>query len=728
MAKTVTLFKLEFSLTSKKPGMKGVTVRQSKPGAANVLLWRCLVGCGHAILINSEDETKNVLVCQSDDKEKHFSLFCENLELCQLDIKDKGLSKTEINDSLQLLPFAGSGYVSVLQNCQNDLSWEYRPDDSVILKALRNHLKCSLPLGILTEASKAWHQFLRREEIIETRKKFQNQVSLETIAEVPELTMDGGAKQFVSEGDFLEHIADRFVDQFSQVCRSAIRKKESEAIMMEFQKLQSILLVSNASTANPDEYENFLSEFLKHLRFGSSNGVGAYSRIEALVGKGLSPTSMAQFLPLCDDALEKAKTVYIDDFNFEPLIMRLAYMRTTALLSLIFKPGLEKYCKNHRQNENVKEAERKLKDIKTLTNRLSQAWPCYHRSSKEWTAERRKIVLDISQSMQSFDPFKHCVTCKRDDFEGCFHKLKKLSQQLEEMNALQNSNKQKFGWHTVGFPQGLQSAWQLFWQGLVSPCENWTTNRVHSIAFEKVPEKIPEAVRSSVRCALIELVPHQFLSEEFKPNESDYQECTEAAPLFGPNQVYQLQRWILTEATQDEALEVLKTLSPLLNALELRINKSGIENASTCGILQNGLKFSEMVASILTLCNSIAMTSSLDSENRSTMYNRLWDSVRFFDKLETMEGRFLVPNLFKSVSRRFQFRSFASGSDCSEVLKLLARLEKWCILTGSKGDELEACALLIDLEEAKIKTTQFVNEVLPKFRFGRSHLLKEVIG
>eukprot|EP01054_Gregarina_sp_Poly1_P005103 Gregarina_sp_Poly_1__5102@NODE_26_length_19795_cov_50_913828_g24_i0_p16_GENE_NODE_26_length_19795_cov_50_913828_g24_i0NODE_26_length_19795_cov_50_913828_g24_i0_p16_ORF_typecomplete_len103_score11_34_NODE_26_length_19795_cov_50_913828_g24_i01935019658 len=82
--------------------MKSITIEQ-KGRVVDELLWKCLVGCGHALLIDSE----NLLICENSDSEESSSVFCGKLKLFLSKNKSQDESlEISVNGSFKTIPFS----------------------------------------------------------------------------------------------------------------------------------------------------------------------------------------------------------------------------------------------------------------------------------------------------------------------------------------------------------------------------------------------------------------------------------------------------------------------------------------------------------------------------------------------------------------------------------------------------------------------------------------------
>eukprot|EP01054_Gregarina_sp_Poly1_P005098 Gregarina_sp_Poly_1__5097@NODE_26_length_19795_cov_50_913828_g24_i0_p5_GENE_NODE_26_length_19795_cov_50_913828_g24_i0NODE_26_length_19795_cov_50_913828_g24_i0_p5_ORF_typecomplete_len370_score45_95AIP3/PF03915_13/0_11_NODE_26_length_19795_cov_50_913828_g24_i01818719296 len=318
------------------------------------------------------------------------------------------------------------------------------------------HEQFPLHSAVLAKISTAWRSFLQSAEIKHDREMYE--------------------KDSIQERQFLRHTADRWLGEFSLVCHrekqdgipppkmkrpllvdnsrgnfsEKIEERTLEEILNQFQKLFLVTLNQDPASSfinllqplsGVDEYRKDLATFIKQYRSDILNGVDLWNQLESLMERNLSPDSVKRILAFCGDALEKDRIMFWTQAQSEPVIMRLALMRTAAILSLVnrteFFPVQE--CQQptcgtpHDSHENdFENLKYELKTVKMLSNQLSQARPNYHLFSKKLREERRNMVLEISQLMQNFNPFEHSAACILAHFANCRQKLEKLSNQFGE--------------------------------------------------------------------------------------------------------------------------------------------------------------------------------------------------------------------------------------------------------------------------------------------------------
>eukprot|EP01054_Gregarina_sp_Poly1_P004727 Gregarina_sp_Poly_1__4726@NODE_2523_length_2030_cov_9_923586_g1359_i1_p1_GENE_NODE_2523_length_2030_cov_9_923586_g1359_i1NODE_2523_length_2030_cov_9_923586_g1359_i1_p1_ORF_typecomplete_len361_score49_54_NODE_2523_length_2030_cov_9_923586_g1359_i15621644 len=341
----------------------------------------------------------------------------------------------------------------------------------------------------------------------------------------------------------------------------------------------------------------------------------------------------------------------------------------------------------------------------------------------------------------SFNPFKHCVACRLDDFSSASHTLRELRRQLEEVSAVKESSLkgsdkpknnivQKESLKAVGKSVQKKSPSAASWLRQTLLCslkgpieldeeeagltqeENLLRNieAVQTELSEKLSQDRFITLKHAVRCALMKLV-----SGSPEEAESASQTPTETSPLLESKQFYQLQRFLLTEATKEEVYRTLVKLRPFLSAMGLEISQTGMWNIKGLTVLENGLTFPEMVAWILNLCNSMAMTSDHESAHRYTIYTRLSELVTLVKRMESKNGFNADPSMFASFCRRFQLRALANGGDWSELLKLVRHIvDKMEETNEELGCELEediqATTIISDFNKALLKATEVLEQ------------------
>eukprot|EP01054_Gregarina_sp_Poly1_P002918 Gregarina_sp_Poly_1__2917@NODE_1815_length_3281_cov_19_820784_g1178_i0_p1_GENE_NODE_1815_length_3281_cov_19_820784_g1178_i0NODE_1815_length_3281_cov_19_820784_g1178_i0_p1_ORF_typecomplete_len449_score47_57PAPS_reduct/PF01507_19/0_19_NODE_1815_length_3281_cov_19_820784_g1178_i01811527 len=445
--------------------MKCVTFDR-KAIETDYLLWRCLIGCGHAILTGSENNSEDVYICRSNDDRKPFTLFCKSLDLRLMQdqnklplTKNKYLSETSLEDTS--FSFVESKYG--LGDCQGDEKFEV----SVMREAIAKWSSILPPLRCLSEALREWKVFLGSEEIVQAR----NDIKLGCPVEIPNLMCTWHLEQriarycpptreFTSEKDLLKHIAYKWLDQYSRIYHAHAKKasqieipgsklrqqirmpvrrivdenandkldeNKAERIMAEFQEMFIFLQGKHASfidTLKPFprtvEYRKDLAKFLEGYRSGALNTLHKVADLTNTIPYLNAGTDLLEF---CDDALNKASMLF-NKSEFEPVVMRLVDLRASAVLLLFGNSEIfpvEQCTKNSAHGSNYCGSEEQLAErtvifnrakvlldtIKIVTNQMSDFAMTRRRNSKS----RQNSVLKISNLAQKFNPSDDCIAC-----------------------------------------------------------------------------------------------------------------------------------------------------------------------------------------------------------------------------------------------------------------------------------------------------------------------------
>eukprot|EP01054_Gregarina_sp_Poly1_P000368 Gregarina_sp_Poly_1__367@NODE_1090_length_5127_cov_141_584585_g756_i0_p1_GENE_NODE_1090_length_5127_cov_141_584585_g756_i0NODE_1090_length_5127_cov_141_584585_g756_i0_p1_ORF_typecomplete_len581_score64_72DUF3583/PF12126_8/0_082_NODE_1090_length_5127_cov_141_584585_g756_i06812423 len=574
--------------------MKGFGIEQ-KRSTTNDLLWKCLLDCGRALLVDSD----NVLLCRNDDLPQPYSLLCEQLESCFSDITLNGLGNRQFSDLFTVFPLAGSEYVRSVLECSYDCELTFNNDDTILLDALEKYVPALVPQisEVFVSVSNAWKQFLQNEEIVQTRAYLTN-----TSIACPE---NNRRTEVLSESEeqFLKHVANKWAFQFSRICHirkphiseenyeclsaseetthsydkiNGCRVKNAEVVFNEFQKCllnrtRSALVYIDMLKPVPEveKYRSNLAGFLLTRFHPPLNGVDLNADLEAFVNNDLSE-DLKKLLEFCDDAAEKARVLSNAVFSTERWIMRLAVMRTMAILSAFSRPEFSppRKCTQHlchdsdySEIEDIKKAKIELEAIRTLASQLSQAQLDYS-SFEDSRLDRRVIVRGFSKQLQKFNPFDRCVECGLKDFVECRLKLEELSEQVAKKKKCP----------------------------LTSPITRLSF-RLGEFEFFKnqLAQDEINVIKSGIRNRLIKLLPLEHLlrsADHPRPDGSESGGPMESRPLFERDQLFLLQHWILTKATKDQLYIVVKTLNPFLEHLWLgRIDEDCIKKAMKCRLL-----------------------------------------------------------------------------------------------------------------------------------------------
>eukprot|EP01054_Gregarina_sp_Poly1_P000370 Gregarina_sp_Poly_1__369@NODE_1090_length_5127_cov_141_584585_g756_i0_p2_GENE_NODE_1090_length_5127_cov_141_584585_g756_i0NODE_1090_length_5127_cov_141_584585_g756_i0_p2_ORF_typecomplete_len508_score70_61ASXH/PF13919_6/2_1ASXH/PF13919_6/2_4_NODE_1090_length_5127_cov_141_584585_g756_i033784901 len=218
-------------------------------------------------------------------------------------------------------------------------------------------------------------------------------------------------------------------------------------------------------------------------------------------------------------------------------------------------------------------------------------------------------------------------------------------------------------------------------------------------------------INAGIRHGLVELLPPKYSLKSADQQESNITENSETVrlrALFEGNELPLLQRWILTEATSDQLYNVLEMLNPLLEYLSLgRLEESCIKEATKCNLLIDGSTLSEMVAYILTFCNSLSAALTPDVPEiraREILYMNLEGPGALPDLLAMLHGRqkrhgnITDVSLYERVCRRFKFRASALGGNYSRLFNKLDWLKRKQDQSGI--EKLAMIATKVDFEKA----------------------------
>eukprot|EP01054_Gregarina_sp_Poly1_P001849 Gregarina_sp_Poly_1__1848@NODE_1480_length_4035_cov_9_174143_g755_i1_p1_GENE_NODE_1480_length_4035_cov_9_174143_g755_i1NODE_1480_length_4035_cov_9_174143_g755_i1_p1_ORF_typecomplete_len657_score68_39RFX5_N/PF18326_1/0_7RFX5_N/PF18326_1/1_3e03_NODE_1480_length_4035_cov_9_174143_g755_i118223792 len=652
--------------------MRGIITKQIESVIMEDKRWSCFVGCGCAVLLDWD----SMVVCKSDSFRSDYSLFCSNLESCLQEIARKGPSKIQLDASLFVLSFAGSPYISAVKYCNHSCtcgspaSEELRIDEQIALRALNSRFLEDLSPcpKIRSKILEEWNQFLERPEIGEARKK----LSKFGFVEIPHFELrpspiPGNAdwiswetKLLTSDDLLYKHIADQWASQFARLCcrwekpvcaqietdgfahsnslptesniSGPFMTEQSEEVLNDFQKLYLYLqgagvmfLEMLKPLEGTDEYRKDLETYLKHYRAGTLRDF----KEDLIYIKPDSFNAARNLVAFCDDALAKAAQIHIG-FDFEAVIMRLIDMRITAILALsaTTEYGLANRCSSHSNVEDFEVWKQELSAIQKSSKSLSMN----PRNTQFDEIERQRRVQDIVTLVQDFNPYKDCAACHLDNFKSTRCKLKEISKHLSTRWASRTG--------------------QLFVNKFV------LTNKLrmtcspilyHHNMKRLTADDIGDTV-NKVRLDLIKLIPKCKSQGDCKPGR-----------LLDSHVLRQLLRWILTEATTEEVGGVVQALQPLLTKAIRDIRNKNLRVAMESKILPNGLTFPEVVASILTLCNSALMITELDKYEIHNICVRLYKLAEMVYMIKTGESR------YRAASQRLLLRSQASQDTSTEL-------------------------------------------------------------
>eukprot|EP01054_Gregarina_sp_Poly1_P003467 Gregarina_sp_Poly_1__3466@NODE_2004_length_2879_cov_11_464438_g1229_i1_p1_GENE_NODE_2004_length_2879_cov_11_464438_g1229_i1NODE_2004_length_2879_cov_11_464438_g1229_i1_p1_ORF_typecomplete_len448_score43_85Leg1/PF05612_12/0_36Leg1/PF05612_12/2_5e02DUF4441/PF14536_6/4_5e03DUF4441/PF14536_6/0_4DUF4441/PF14536_6/1_5e03_NODE_2004_length_2879_cov_11_464438_g1229_i112602603 len=434
----------------------------------NGQLWKCLIGCGCAIFLDH----KNVVACESDDLRIPYSLFCYNLDAFCNKVFIEGYDDEALNGPLKVLPRVTDSdeYTYILEGshrscgCNDDdvktrrivnnfprtkipTSTTHRSDERILIAVLNSkfHYTLNRCPKALPKILKAWRQFMEGADIIQAKEQLENSKHFEMPHVGPRLPPDPedyqwtsrGTKLFTSEESFFKHMAEKWTDQFFQLCKKRKKNFKGERILTEFEKLYSFQLGSGtmfsellALLPNAGSYRKDFENFLNHFR------AGTLSEFQE-TPLDLTAEAALNFITFCDDSLKKAIQIYrVSDC--EAVIMRLIYMRITAILSLVNHDGLTNNCLQHPlKAKEFEDLEAKLKTIQKLSNVLSRDL----RSTLEDELKHRSIVQEIVTLIRNFDPYKNCVHSSLQQYERLHFAVCHFKLYLSDASSRKSTNK-----------------------------------------------------------------------------------------------------------------------------------------------------------------------------------------------------------------------------------------------------------------------------------------------
>eukprot|EP01054_Gregarina_sp_Poly1_P002098 Gregarina_sp_Poly_1__2097@NODE_1553_length_3857_cov_16_446174_g1025_i0_p1_GENE_NODE_1553_length_3857_cov_16_446174_g1025_i0NODE_1553_length_3857_cov_16_446174_g1025_i0_p1_ORF_typecomplete_len827_score96_49DUF4573/PF15140_6/0_0019CCCAP/PF15964_5/0_01SHE3/PF17078_5/0_052HOOK/PF05622_12/1_3e03HOOK/PF05622_12/0_012Syntaxin18_N/PF10496_9/0_78_NODE_1553_length_3857_cov_16_446174_g1025_i010943574 len=525
-----------------------------------------------------------------------------------------------------------------------------------------------------------------------------------------------------------------------------------DAVFSEFQRMFLLDLPSSHElfpqmldpSPEVEAYRRHLENFMHQHRSGMLNGIDFYYATDNLLNKKCSSVeSLRDFLAFCGDALENARFVFLKCAQFEPVIMRLAFMQATGILSFIQRSegnpmtrcsdhplgeatqtemtvnedeiiyanvltdDHERIPMNNMIREDFGLAIKELQEIKRLSNFLSQARSNYSSLSTKFRKKRFESVQEFAQLMRSIDPLKQCLACNKENLLKCRVELEALMGQLGDLK------------------KEAETKWRATMKKLLKS-ENKVANETGEeiTPSEKLAEKLDASAKAAFRKGLVQILPTRSrFAELFKKCEASEHPPMHSgvAPLLDPAMSSEVQRWLLTRARVDELYRVLVLLNPLLESVSLPIDFNSVKELFTFRIMDNGFSRFELVTAILVLCNAMTTASGADDSKDSPIYKNLSKLVGI---LNSLQGRFSKrPHPFMCARNRFALRAMANEGDSSKLMKLFDFLKE-----AALGDkivrEVELLALDSDFEEAKYKTIKYLYGLGHYFKDNRGDILK----